>query len=626
MMAKPIGSDGKEWDLYTDKGTAYGYIYVKAKLSGWNPEKKQARIIKRIHVGRLFGDGSVKLSEKFLGLFPQFSKETFYYCENQLFTKEEYLALNPDAEPSAPDAEAPRRSAPKGDDAVLDEEPEKCAVTQAGIPWAAWMTLERTGIIRDLKEVFGEEDGRRLADLAVYVFDGGISMQNQEEWAARTALPGLIAMDGRRISELLARVTQKKTDSYYRRRFERTKAQAAERRRLLQAENPGDCIPPLAVAFDSTSFPTYSKTIAHAEYGHAKQNPELAQVNLATVCDQETGDVVYAYEYAGSVNDKASFAPILDRMKDEGFDLSDILLVADRGYKSVYNTQRLINEQISFVQGLPLDGDCVRKAIRKHRAKLYEKRYYQPSAGCSVCTPNDAEKWARSTETGTVDARVFLHLYYSESVSADETHALASKIESLCETMNEGKKPDPELWRKARRFVKKDQSKKKVPGEDGKTVEITVENWIRDDKAFENALEFAGYFAIRSNVIASGLQALTLYRDRQMIEQGFRQFKAGNDCTRMQATESAYAGKLFVYQLAQAIRMSMQMTARRNAESSQVKMPGNSLDKLLATLKSVSALRMGESRLWRVAVMTKKQRDYFSLLGVLPPKGRLQLL
>lgn len=488
------------------------------------------------------------------------------------------------------------------------------------------MTLERNGIIDDLKEVFGKEDGRLLADLAVYVFDEGTSMQNQEDWAVRTALPGLVAMDGRRISELLAKVGQEKIDEYYKLRFERTKRQAAERRKKLKAKNPGAYIPKLTVAFDSTSISTYSKTIDHAEYGHAKQNPELEQVNLALICDQETGDVVYAYEYAGSINDKASLAPILEHLKDEGFDLSDLMIVTDRGYKSAQNTQHMIDEQISFVQGLPLDEDSVKNAIRKHREKLHDGLYYQPSVDCWVCTPNDSEIWARNTEAGRVEARVFLHLYFNESAHADETRTLGKRIESLCNLLNEGKKADPDLWRKTRKFVKQAKFLEEDFDKDGKLVRKEVWRWIRDDKAFKDAIEFAGCFAIRSNEIASGVQALQLYRDRQVIEQGFRQFKAGNGCDRLKATESAYVGKLFLYLLAQAIRMNMQMTARKNAESSQTELPGNSLDKLLAKLRSVYAQRMGKSPTWRVMPMSKKQRDYFSLLGVRPPKGRLQLL
>lgn len=52
----------------------------------------------------------------------------------------------------------------------------------------------------------------------------------------------------------------------------------------------------MMLAFDSTSISTYSNTIEIAEYGHAKQNPELKQVNLFLVCDERSGEAVYAYE------------------------------------------------------------------------------------------------------------------------------------------------------------------------------------------------------------------------------------------------------------------------------------------------------------------------------------------
>ena len=120
--------------------------------------------------------------------------------------------------------------------------------------------------------------------------------------------------------------------------------------------------------------------------------------------------------------------------------------------------------------------------------------------------------------------------------------------------------------------------------------------WGIDCAAFSKATEFAGCQAIRSHVpeISAG-EALSIYCSRQIIEQGFEQLKneVGGSC--FETTESSYRGKLFVYTLAQSIRMSMLYTAHKKmAQNSNLFMPGNSLRKLLFS----AAQRAGQKALF----------------------------
>ena len=92
----------------------------------------------------------------------------------------------------------------------------------------------------------------------------------------------------------------------------------------------------------------------------------------------------------------------------------------------------------------------------------------------------------------------------------------------------------------------------------------------------------------------------------------------------MLATDLTYEGKLFVYLLAQSSRRIMSLSARRNCTAGQL--PGNALDKLLARLKSVHAVRQGTSRMWKAEMLTQTQRTVFSLLGVPLPTGTHQFV
>lgn len=52
-------------------------------------------------------------------------------------------------------------------------------------------------------------------------------------------------------------------------------------------------------------------------------------MNLATVLDQLTGHIVYAFAYNGSINDRGSYSYIYERMKQAGFPMDQIMLISD---------------------------------------------------------------------------------------------------------------------------------------------------------------------------------------------------------------------------------------------------------------------------------------------------------
>lgn len=293
---------------------------------------------------------------------------------------------------------------------------------------------------------------------------------------------------------------------------------------------------PLTIAFDSTSIFTYSSTVEDAEYGKAKGKPELKQVNLTLTCDQKTGEVLYAREYAGSINDVASFSEIFKDMKNVGFHVEDVELVADRGYKSAYNIQAQLNAGLKFVQGLRIDEDSI-KAKNANR-----------------------------------------------KVSGDDWSRYGKCVGTVTEQSGEGK-------------------------------------YVRNMQEINQRLRYAGCFAIRTNYRHDPVEALRVYRQRAKVEAQYRTFKNEIEGARMRATQLAYVGKLFIFTLATSMRCKLGTTLRLTAQERNCKVPNNSLDMVLMELAKVTLHHRGDQLCWRPDMLTKKQRDYFALLDVIPPKG-----
>lgn len=62
-----------------------GRTYIISYYNEWNSEKKQSRVAKRVHVGRLIEEtGEVKCGKKYLLDHPELEGKTLYYEDNQL--------------------------------------------------------------------------------------------------------------------------------------------------------------------------------------------------------------------------------------------------------------------------------------------------------------------------------------------------------------------------------------------------------------------------------------------------------------------------------------------------------------------------------------------------------------
>ena len=94
-------SSPKPWSFstYTD---ADGRTYVYGYRNRWDPEKKQSRIEKRCHVGRLDPQtGQVHIGCRFLTNNPEYAGKFWLYDNNQLIEQEPFEQPNTDNEPFA---------------------------------------------------------------------------------------------------------------------------------------------------------------------------------------------------------------------------------------------------------------------------------------------------------------------------------------------------------------------------------------------------------------------------------------------------------------------------------------------------------------------------------------------
>lgn len=574
-MGRPRIYDTPHFCLHTY--VRKGHTYVEAYRNEWDPEKKRSRIAQRKYVGVLDTTTErVRLGKKYLSENPQYEGKILYYEDKQLVER------TPEEVQEELDKRVP---SPLND------------VVSYGASAACWLVAQQSGMLEDLKKTFGAEVGADLLRLAVYQYLDGGSMDCFEQWASQHWLPKARTFSGQRISEMLSKITHQDITSYLKLRnhrcvehFNKVKTQAEE------LKKPGPRFRYLAL--DSTALSTYSVTISSAAYGYAKQNPELRQVNFTLGVDYLNGDVCYAYESEGSITDKSVYPHLMMDLHHNGYNLQDTVIVTDRGYQSIYNTQRLLDIEINYVCGVPLTEESVKQLFERYKSSLSNPAFL--NGRLKVAARTSKELWEKATDSGPLHLSTSLHLYKYPELAAQQAISLHQKIEEVLEKKNSGEKLHSADWSRVRNYI----------------VENNKNVWVKNIKGLEEFLTRAGCFAIRTNCIEDPFECLAVYKQRQIVETAFRQMKVLNGNNRLRCTERTYVGKLLLFVIAQSLRMRMLYTVKENEQRLDLDLPGDSLDKAMAMLKGIMAIRPPSKAVWAGRPISKKARDILELLGI----------
>ena len=574
-MGRPRIYDTPHFCLHTY--VRKGHTYVEAYRNEWDPEKKRSRIAQRKYVGVLdTTTGRVRLGKKYLSENPQYEGKILYYEDKQLVER------TPEEVQEELDKRVP---SPLND------------VVSYGASAACWLVAQQSGMLEDLKKTFGAEVGADLLRLAVYQYLDGGSMDCFEQWASQHWLPKARTFSGQRISEMLSKITHQDITSYLKLRnhrcvehFNKVKTQAEE------LKKPGPRFRYLAL--DSTALSTYSVTISSAAYGYAKQNPELRQVNFTLGVDYLNGDVCYAYESEGSITDKSVYPHLMMDLHHNGYNLQDTVIVTDRGYQSIYNIQRLLDMEINYVCGVPLTEESVKQLFERYKSSLSNPAFL--NGRLKVVARTSKELWEKATDSGPLHLSTSLHLYKYPELAAQQAISLHQKIEEVLEKKNSGEKLHSADRSRVRNYI----------------VENNKNVWVKNIKGLEEFLTRAGCFAIRTNCIEDPFECLAVYKQRQIVETAFRQMKVLNGNNRLRCTERTYVGKLLLFVIAQSLRMRMLYTVKENEQRLDLDLPGDSLDKAMAMLKGIMAIRPPSKAVWAGRPISKKARDILELLGI----------
>ena len=376
---------------------------------------------------------------------------------------------------------------------------------------------EVTGIRMDLLRCFGSI-GDEILSMAYYlVLEEGQPMYRFRKWGITHRHPFGEDIPSQRSSEIFGMVTESLKMDYFKRQ--------AKRHGVNEY-----------LAFDTTSISSYSQLIKQSKYGKNKEGDSLPQINLALLYGEESRLPVYYRKLAGNISDVKMIENLI---KDVDFlNLEKLKLVMDRGFYSEKNINDLMKHHHKFLIGVKTSLTIVSRRLDKIRDDFVTRFNYNSETKLYIQSFteewNYTEEHPRTGETISEKRRVYLHYYYNDQKATDDKDRFNHMLDRLENNLCEGKM-DPEdaaLYQKY--FVINETPVRGV-------------RYSFKEDAIRKAEKNYGYFVLMSNGIKDPVEALKIYRNKDLIEKSFGNLKERLDMRRMSvASEENFEGKLFV--------------------------------------------------------------------------------
>jgi transposase len=276
-------------------------------------------------------------------------------------------------------------------------------------------------------------------------------------------------------------------------------------------------------------------------------------------------------------------------------------LCLDRGFYSKANIDALMGEHMKFLVGLKTSLTYVANAIKSNSSQLRNCRNYDADSG--VFGLKLAHTWDFEREhprTGVIEKtkkRAYLHLFYSTQRALKDECELAQLLALLSRELASGHRRDDHEQHYERYF-------KRVRG--GSYV-------LRDDVIWAERDGF-GHFALLANDAAlTAKDALCVYRSKDRIEKAFSDVKNRLDFRTPKVENSeTLRGKLICVFI--ALILSSELRRRMTSAGLYDEYTMSGLIDELDTIERYEAV--GHSV--RILTVTKKQRDIYLALGVIP--------
>lgn len=185
------------------------------------------------------------------------------------------------------------------------------------------------------------------------------------------------------------------------------------------------------IAYDSSNMNTVAGSLTLAEYGHAKDNPDLPQINLSVGYNQ-TDEIPLFYElYPGSIIDNTECQKMVERARMYG--CVNIGFILDRGYFSLGNIRFFEENAYDYILMTKGNAAFIRQAIEECIATL---------RGGYKHFLSEYELFGKTIvkDIFNTKRKQYIHVYYNGMEAEKEKIQINQRFEKLDSQLEENQK------------------------------------------------------------------------------------------------------------------------------------------------------------------------------------------
>ena len=355
-------------------------------------------------------------------------------------------------------------------------------------------------------------------------------------------------------------------------------------RQLIARLHPGD-----SLLYDITSIPSYSSA-GIFEYGHAKDHPELEQINLSLVMDRDRRIPLFFEIYPGSIPDVITLHRTVDYLKPV---IPVISLVLDRGFFSLDSLR--IMKEMSYV----VAASYARKEVKA----VFSHAFRSVDRADNVIMHEDNPVFCEHVSfrmEGLELQGYFFHDPKREGEERADFHRKLSERRKKIEQLD--------IRRGLRKRVED------VAGPYLRYISYEIQDSRVVTKAKDNAISAyenrMGRFLLVFRGPYSAMECLSAYRQRDVIEKAFRVLKTDLDVFPLgDHKETTIRGTVFVFFLSTIIRSVL----IRGMESSKLN-EKYSLERMFLELEKLHMIEDQEGA-FRELERSRRQKDILEPLS-----------
>jgi transposase len=346
------------------------------------------------------------------------------------------------------------------------------------------------------------------------------------------------------------------------------------------------------LCYDITSISSYSELNEYIKYGHNRDKEKLPQINLAMLFSQKGRLPVYFQRTPGNITDVTTLHNLLKTFKAMG--IKTIHYVMDKGFYSKKNVEELLTSGDKFLLSVPLNNKWLQQCIDDIYTIIHGPEGYRKIDDETLYVHSRLYPW------GKKNRRCYLHLYYNASARAKAVDQFNEQLVMYKMELESGQSHIDHQDAYDTFFVIKTTTKRGIS--------VSYNN----QAVSQYINRYSGFQALLTNSIKDPVEALQIYRDKDVVEKSFDDLKNQLDMKRLRMHSSGTVdGRLFVQFIALIYMSALRKEMRRTGLIEQY-----TVRELLQEMETLTKVRYSGKYGDILTEVTKQQREILKKLNI----------